>query len=78
MTMLALVKAYKFSVKPVLSLEGDCDDCRGLTLTSSVENEFGRGAVAVVPGGLDEKSACVRVTGLGDWTTALYVAGRML
>lgn len=34
MTMLALVKAYKLSVKPVLGLERDRDDTRGLSLTS--------------------------------------------
>lgn len=76
--MLALVKAYKLSVKPVLSLESDRDDGRGLTLASSIENEFGSGAVAVIPGSLNKKSPGVRVAGLGDRTTALYIAGGML
>jgi len=77
-SMLALVKAYKLSVKSVLSFESDRDDGRGLPLASSVENEFGRCAVAVIPGSLNEKSPGVRVAGLGDGTPAFNVAGRML
>jgi hypothetical protein len=78
MTVFTLIKANKFSVKSVLSLESDRDDGRGLTLTSSVENEFGSSTVTVVPGSFDQESPGVRVAGLGDGTTAFNVAGGML
>jgi hypothetical protein len=70
MSMFALVKANEFSVKPVLCLESDRDDGRGLTLTSSVENEFGGNAVSVVPGGLYQKTSGVSVAGFGNRSSA--------
>jgi hypothetical protein len=78
MTMLTLIKANELSVKPVLCLESDRDDGRGLTLTSSVENEFGSSAVTVVPGSFDQEASGVSVAGLGDGTPAFNVPGRML
>ena len=77
-TMLALVKAHELSVQSMLGLEGNGDDGRRLPLTSSLQNELGGSAVAVVPGGLNQESPGVSVAGLGDGTTVFYVAGGML
>jgi hypothetical protein len=74
MTVFTLIKANELSVKSVLSLESDRDDGLGLTLTTPIQDKFSRGAVAVVPGGFDEKASGVSVTGLGNRSPAFYVA----
>ena len=74
MTMLALVKAYKLSVKSVLCLERNRDNGRWLSLTSSVQDKFGGSAMAVVPGSFDQKASGVRVTGFGNRASALDIA----
>ena len=53
-------------VQPLLRPPGMTDDDRGLTTTPLGEGAADAGTMAVVPGGLDEDPARMRVAGLRD------------
>jgi hypothetical protein len=58
----------------MLSLERDCHQFRGLSLSSSVEDEIGAGVMTVVPGRLDEDPSHMNIAGLGDATPSLAIS----
>jgi hypothetical protein len=53
MTMFSLIEVPKLFMKTVLGFESDGDNVRGLSLTTSIQDQFGSGSVSVVPGSFD-------------------------
>lgn len=77
-TVLFLIESPELFVEPVLGLKRDGDDVGRLTLATSVQDEIGARAVAIVPGGFHQKSSGVGVAGFGDGTPAISLSGRTL
>lgn len=69
--------AVEAAVESVHGLVGEGNDGGRLSLTAVLQAE-GIGAVAIVPGGLDEQAAGVAVACLCDVAAALGVSGREL
>ena len=69
-----MVETPELLVKPMLGFEGDGDDLWWLTLTATVQDEVGPGAMVVVPGGFDEQTTDMDVAGLGDGSPAFLEA----
>lgn len=69
-----LVKAPELFVETMLSFESDGDDVWGLPLSSASQDQVCTRAMAVVPGGLDQKPADVDVAGFGDGAPIFFVA----
>lgn len=65
------------AVEALHRLVCDGDDARGLALSSLCQAESA-GAMAVVPGGLDEQPSHVTVAGLGDFSSMLFASGGVL
>ena len=77
-TMLALIEPEELVDQTELCFLGDSDNIGWLSLTSAFEDKGGAGIVPVVPGSFDEEAPHVDITGLGDGTAVLPVAGGVL
>src|SRR4029079_6876525 len=65
-------------VKAALGVPGGVDDRGGLAAVAALEGHADRGVVAVVVSGLDQESAGVAGSGLGDRALAALVGGVVL
>src|SRR5439155_16640199 len=74
----ARLEALPGTVQALLGAPGDRDRLGGLAVLAVAERAADGGALAVVPGGLDEQPAGVARAGLGDRPEAALLAGRVL
>ena len=62
----AVIATPELFVRSVLGFASDSDDVGRLPLATSVKNQIGTATMAVVPGGLDEDTTAVCVTGFSN------------
>jgi hypothetical protein len=77
-TMFALIKPEELVNETELSLHGNGDDLRWLSLTSSFVDKGSTSVVPVVPCSLDQETAHVDIARLGDGAALLSIAGGVL
>jgi len=73
MAMFSLIEPPELFIEAVLGFHGDGNDCRWLSLTASLQYQIGSTTVAVVPGGFDQESPGVYVTGFGNRSSPLTI-----
>lgn len=73
--MLTLIESPELLVETVLGFDSDSDDGRGLPLSASFEDKLGADSVSVVPGGFDQETSGMDVTGFGDGSSSFFLTG---
>jgi hypothetical protein len=74
----ALIQMPELFVEPVLGFQGNGNDRRRLSLTSSVQDEISPCTMAIVPGGFDQETPDMNVASFGNGATVFFIAGRVL